>query len=41
LYITDTGFKSGNPRHTAKYAARLELLQRRLSKKVKGSKKSR
>ncbi|EBS1326639.1 transposase [Salmonella enterica subsp. enterica serovar Muenchen] len=38
LFVTDTGFKSGNPRHTAKYAARLALLQRRLSKKAKGSK---
>ncbi|EBZ0493673.1 transposase [Salmonella enterica subsp. enterica serovar Infantis] len=38
LFVTDTGFKSGNPRHTAKYAARLALLQRRLSKKARGSK---
>lgn len=38
LFVTDTGFKSGNPRHTAKYAARLALLQRRLSKNGKGSK---
>lgn len=38
LFVTDTGFKTGNPRHTAKYAARLTLLQRRLSKKAKGSK---
>ena len=37
LFVTDTGFKIGNPRHTAKYAARLALLQRRLSKKKKGS----
>ena len=37
LFVTDTGFKTGNPRHTAKYAARLALLQRRLSKKKKGS----
>ncbi|MEE9916547.1 transposase, partial [Salmonella enterica subsp. enterica serovar Typhimurium] len=37
-FVTDTGFRSGNPRHTAKYAARLALLQRRLSKKAKGSK---
>nr|WP_275362239.1 transposase [Xenorhabdus bovienii] len=37
LFITDTGFKTGNPRHTAKYAKRLALLQRRLSKKKKGS----
>lgn len=38
LFVTDTGFKSGNPRHTAKYAARLAQLQRRLSKKARGSK---
>ncbi|WP_337049781.1 RNA-guided endonuclease TnpB family protein [Serratia fonticola] len=38
LFVTDTGFKSGNPRHTAKYAARLALLQSRLSKKARGSK---
>lgn len=38
MFVTDTRFKSGNPRHIAKYAARLALLQRRLSKKAKGSK---
>ncbi|VTN05772.1 transposase, IS605 OrfB family [Raoultella ornithinolytica] len=38
LFVTDTGFKQSNPRHTAKYAARLALLQRRLSKKARGSK---
>ncbi|WP_211049725.1 RNA-guided endonuclease TnpB family protein [Pantoea sp. Acro-807] len=38
LFVTDTGFKTGNPRHTAKYAKRLALLQRRLSRKQKGSK---
>jgi len=38
LFVTDTGFKTGNPRHTAKYAKHLALLQRRLSKKQKGSK---
>ncbi|SSK29942.1 Gifsy-1 prophage GlpA [Klebsiella pneumoniae] len=38
LFVTDTGFKTGNPRHTAKYAKQLALLQRRLSKKQKGSK---
>lgn len=38
LFVTDTGFKTGNPRHTAKYAVRLALLQRRLSKKARGSK---
>lgn len=35
LFVTDTGFKTGNPRHTAKYAKRLALLQRRLSKTPK------
>ncbi|HAJ3253343.1 RNA-guided endonuclease InsQ/TnpB family protein [Escherichia coli] len=34
---TVTGFKTDNPRHTAKYAKRLTLLQRRLSRKQKGS----
>ncbi len=38
LFVTDSGFKTGNPRHTAKYAKRLALLQRRLSRKQKGSK---
>ena len=38
VFVTDSGFKSGNPRHTAKYAVRLALLQRRLSKKARGSK---
>lgn len=38
LFVTDSGFKQNNPRHTDKYSARLALLQRRLSKKVKGSK---
>ncbi len=38
LFVTDTGFKQSNPHHTAKYAARLALLQRRLSKKARGSK---
>ncbi|MDU4839619.1 MAG: RNA-guided endonuclease TnpB family protein [Leclercia adecarboxylata] len=38
LFVTDNGFKQGNPRYTAKYAARLALLQRRLSKKARGSK---
>lgn len=37
MFVTDTGFKTGNPRHTAQYAKRLALLQRRLSKKKKGS----
>lgn len=35
LFVTDTGFKTDNPRHTAKYAKRLTLLQRRLSRKQK------
>lgn len=35
LFVTDTGFKTSDPRHTAKYAARLVLLQRQLSKKAK------
>lgn len=38
LFVTDNGYKTGNPRHTAKYAKCLALLQRRLSKKKKGSK---
>ncbi|AYM92837.1 MULTISPECIES: RNA-guided endonuclease InsQ/TnpB family protein [Serratia] len=38
LFVTDTGFKTGNPGYTAKYATRLALLQRRLSKKTRGSK---
>ena len=38
LFVTDSGFKIGNPRHTAKYATRLALLQRRLSKKKKSLK---
>ncbi|WP_116474109.1 RNA-guided endonuclease InsQ/TnpB family protein [Zobellella maritima] len=37
LFITDQGERIGNPRHTAKYAARLALAQRRLSKKKLGS----
>ncbi|TGB97305.1 RNA-guided endonuclease TnpB family protein [Escherichia sp. E2748] len=37
LFVTDTGFKTDNPRHTAKYAKRLTLLQRRLSRKQNGS----
>lgn len=38
LFVTDSGFKTGNPRHTAKFSARLAQLQRRLGKKVRGSK---
>lgn len=37
LFITDKGEQVGNPRHTAKYAARLAKAQRRLSKKKLGS----
>ncbi|MDY0213051.1 MAG: RNA-guided endonuclease TnpB family protein [Desulfuromonadaceae bacterium] len=37
LFITDKGEKIGNPRHTAKYAARLARAQRQLSKKKLGS----
>ena len=33
LFVTDTGFKTINPRHAAKYGKRLALLQLRLSKK--------
>lgn len=38
LFITDKDERVGNPRHTAKYAARLAKAQRRLSKKKLGSK---
>ena len=38
LFATSDGFKSGNPRHTAKYAAKLAKYQRRLAKKKLGSK---
>jgi putative transposase len=37
LFVTDQGERIRNPRHTAKYAERLALLQRRLSKKKLGS----
>lgn len=37
LFITDKGERVGNPRYTAKYAARLARAQRRLSKKKLGS----
>ncbi|STB68444.1 Probable transposase [Citrobacter freundii] len=36
-FVTVTGVKTDNPRHTAKYAKRLALLLRRLSKKAKGA----
>lgn len=38
LFVTSDGFKSGNPRHTEKYAAKLAKYQRRLAKKKLGSK---
>lgn len=38
LFVTSDGHRIGNPRHTAKYAARLARAQRRLSKKKLGSK---
>lgn len=38
LFVTSDGLKSGNPRHTAKYAAKLAKYQRRLAKKKLGSK---
>jgi len=37
LFVTSDGHRTGNPRHAAKYAARLALVQRRLSKKKLGS----
>lgn len=37
LFVTSDGHRVGNPRHTAKYAARLAKAQRRLSKKTLGS----
>ena len=38
LFVTDGGDKTGNPRHTAKYAAQLARYQRRLARKAFGSK---
>ncbi|MEN9423442.1 MAG: hypothetical protein RL122_825, partial [Pseudomonadota bacterium] len=38
LFVTSDGFKSGNPRHTTEYAAKLAKYQRRLAKKKLGSK---
>lgn len=38
LFVTSDGFKSGNPRHTAKHADKLAKYQRRLAKKKLGSK---
>jgi len=37
LFVTSEGHRTGNPRHTAKYAAKLAKAQRRLSKKTLGS----
>jgi putative transposase len=38
LFVTSDGHRTGNPRHTAKYAKRLAKAQRNLSKKKLGSK---
>lgn len=37
LFVTSDGHRTGNPRHTAKYAAKLARAQRQLSKKKLGS----
>ena len=37
VVVTSEGVASGNPRHTAQYAARLAKYQRRLARKQKGS----
>ena len=37
IVVTSEGVASGNPRHTAKHAARLEKYQRRLARKQQGS----
>lgn len=37
LFVTSDGHRTGNPRHTAKYAAKLAKAQRRLSRKQIGS----
>lgn len=37
LFVTDTGSKIDNPRHTAKYAKKLASAQKRLSRKKLGS----
>ena len=37
VIVTSKGFASGNPRHFAKYQAKLKRLQRRLKNKQKGS----
>lgn len=38
LFVTSDGFKSGNPKHTAKYVTKLTKYQRRLAKKKFGGK---
>jgi len=38
LFVTSEGERFGNPRHSAKYASRLALAQRRLGRKQLGSK---
>ena len=37
LFVTDTGSRTGNPKYTAKYAAKLAKAQKALSKKKLGS----
>ena len=37
LFVTSDGHRTGNPHHTAKYAAKLAMAQRALSKKKLGS----
>ncbi len=37
MVVCSNGFASGNPKHYQKYQARLKTLQRRLTKKKKGS----
>ena len=41
VVVTNKGFASGNPKHLAKYQAKLKRLQRRLKNKVKGSNRRR
>nr|WP_305906294.1 RNA-guided endonuclease TnpB family protein [Methylomarinum sp. Ch1-1]MDP4518967.1 RNA-guided endonuclease TnpB family protein [Methylomarinum sp. Ch1-1] len=36
LFVSSDEFRSGNPRHTAKYEVKLAILQRRLAKKTLG-----
>lgn len=38
IFVTSDGFRSGSPQYTRKYEEKLKNLQRRLAKKVKGSK---